>query len=401
MHARLVFDAGSRRGRATASVVISVDDPGGHPLLDLRQDPGEVRLDGRLLRADPFPRRDLGAGTDAGMRVLAEAVTPGRHRLEFDYPLDTPDATRAEPIGWRDGGVRFDLWMSDLYPGRYLEMWVPANLCHDRFALDVQVEVTGTDRPHRLFANGATRGEDRRFGVSYPDHYTSLSPLLTLAPADEVESLWRPVGAGVGPGRVVAVRHAEVDADLGSCAEDVAGWLAYLAARYGRWVHGEQFLAFVWGPGRGMEYDGATTASVEALEHEVFHSWFGRGVKPATAGDGWIDEAYTSWATSSRRAEGPRFNVAPLGLDHDPVELKPASPWARHTPVESYTAGAALFAGLADLMGGAGQLRSAMAGWYGANAGGLVSTDSLESHLTRASGVDVGPWFARYVHGRG
>jgi hypothetical protein len=42
-----------------------------------------------------------------------------------------------------------------------------------------------------------------------------------------------------------------------------------------------------------------------------------------------------------------------------------------------------------------------MADWYRANAGGLVSTDGLEAHLTGWSGVDVGPWFARYVHGRG
>ena len=35
-----------------------------------------------------------------------------------------------------------------------------------------------------------------------------------------------------------------------------------------------------------MEYDGATTAAVGAVEHEVLHSWFGRGIKPARASDG-------------------------------------------------------------------------------------------------------------------
>lgn len=157
----------------------------------------------------------------------------------------------------------------------------------------------------------------------------------------------------------------------------------------------------VWGPGRGMEYDGATTASVGALEHEVFHSWFGRGVKPASAGDGWIDEAWTSWATSTRRSEVPRFVAEPPGPDLAPTVLRPPSPWARHTPVEAYTVGARVFAAVADRIGGADRLRSAMAAWYAANAGGFDSTDGLLAHLQRWSGADLADLWDRYVHGRG
>jgi aminopeptidase N len=150
-----------------------------------------------------------------------------------------------------------------------------------------------------------------------------------------------------------------------------------------------------------MEYDGATTSAVGALEHETFHSWFGRGVKPARASDGWIDEAWTTWSTASRSSEIPRFAVQELGLDEDPVELYPAHPWSRHTPVDAYSSGARLFAGIADRLGGADRLRAAMADWYRANAGGLVTTDGLAAHLQAWSGIDIGPWWARYVHGRG
>ena len=59
-----------------------------------------------------------------------------------------------------------------------------------------------------------------------------------------------------------------------------------------------------------------------------------------------------------------------------------------------------LFAGLAFLFGGPERLRSAMAAWYQANAGRLVTTDGLAAHLKAWSGIDVGPWWARYVHGR-
>jgi hypothetical protein len=43
----------------------------------------------------------------------------------------------------------------DLEPGRYLEMWLPSNLCHDQLSIDLEVEVVGTARPHVLLANGA------------------------------------------------------------------------------------------------------------------------------------------------------------------------------------------------------------------------------------------------------
>jgi hypothetical protein len=200
---------------------------------------------------------------------------------------------------------------------------------------------------------------------------------------------------------LLCAKHAEVDADLGACEADIRSWLTYMTARYGGWVHGDTFWAFVWGPGRGMEYDGATTASVAALEHEVFHSWFGRGVKPARAGDGWIDEAWVSWATGTRRAGQPRFHSEELPLDDPPVELYPHQPWARHTPLAAYTEGARLFAGLAFLFGGPDRLRAAMADWYQANAGRAATTDGLAAHLNAWSGRDISPWWARYVHGRG
>jgi hypothetical protein len=200
---------------------------------------------------------------------------------------------------------------------------------------------------------------------------------------------------------VVCARHLDVDADLASVSADVGAWLTYLAARYGPWAHGAAFRAFVWGPGRGMEYDGATTASLGAMEHEVFHSWFGRGVKPATASDGWIDEAWTSWATSTRRSEQPRFGSEALGLDQPPVVLHPPSPWSRRTPVESYGHGARLFAGVAAQLGGPERLRSAMASWYRANAGGFVTTAGLAEHLSAWAELDLSPWWDRYVYGRG
>src|SRR5205085_3239658 len=122
------------------------------------------------------------------------------------------------------------------------------------------------------------------------------------------------------------------DADVPALADAAAGWLMDNVRTYGQFIHGSHLNAFVWDSTRGMEYDGATTSSAGALEHEVFHSWFGRGVKPASQNDGWIDEAYTTWPTASGRYEGERFAVGERGLDDDPVTLCPRHPCHRAPP---------------------------------------------------------------------
>jgi len=403
--ANLTFDVAAAEASAAATVDFTLEAADGCPALDLRQPLDALGLDGSALPGDAFSHADLGGGDGAEMRVLDRHLAAGTlHRLEVAYRLGLPAAEGACPIVWSSGGVRFDVYMSDLKPGRYLEMWIPANLCHDRFDLTVSMSVVGTDAAHTVITNGAEASlGSNRWKIAYGSGATSLSPMLVLAPSAEVEVL---TGAVSLPGRrrhleVRTARHCEVEADLASCQADIAGWLAANAARYGRWAHGSRFTAVVWAPGRGMEYDGATTASVAALEHEVFHSWFGRGIKPARASDGWIDEAWTSWATTTRRGEEGRFAEVDLGLDEPPVLLYPPQPWSRYTPVESYREGARLFAGFARRLGGAGRLRSAMADWYQANAGGLVTTAGLERHLKGWADTDLRPWFARYVHGQG
>ena len=210
------------------------------------------------------------------MRVLDRVLAAGsRHRLDLAYTLATPAATSAQEIGWGDGAVSFDLWMSDLHPGRYLEMWLPANLCHDRFALTLDVAIVGAGVEHAVLSNGAGRalgGGTTR--IEYPPHFTSLSPLLVVAPEPDFEIRRRQVAlAGrTEPVQLLTAAHAEAGADVDACEADIAGWLTHQAVRYGPWAHGSSFVAVLWGAGRGMEYDGGTTASVGALEHEVFHS---------------------------------------------------------------------------------------------------------------------------------
>jgi hypothetical protein len=45
----------------------------------------------------------------------------------------------------------------------------------------------------------------------------------------------------------------------------------------------------------GMEYAMATDAALPAIQHELLHSYFGRGIKNTDGNSGWLDEASVVW----------------------------------------------------------------------------------------------------------
>lgn len=389
--ATLSFDARVRVARAEATMRFMVDDPDEPNVFDLRQEIGKAWLD-RL----PLPVERL-ARTADGIRLVdaggsggpgrSGGLGPGEHELQVVYDLDVPDVESPLGVGWTSNtpGVVFDLWMSDLHPGRYLEQWLPAPLCHDRFQLRIELDLSGSSEAHAVFANGAYRHD----GVVYPDTFTALSPMLVVAPEARVEV--------IDSGGITVCKLAGPEIDLDLCHSQVRSFLDHNRETFGDYAFGDTFLAYVWGSTRGMEYDGATTSSVGALEHEVFHSWFGRGVKPATANDGWIDEAFTVWYTG-----GPpelRQRADAFDWDAPPVVLRPPGRFDRFTPREAYTVGARLFSGLAALLGGRDALVEAMAGLYRERMGEFVSTDELEACLVQAGGSQVTAAFDRWVHG--
>ena len=144
----------------------------------------------------------------------------------------------------------------------------------------------------------------------------------------------------------------------------------------------------------GMEYDGGCTAAPDALEHEVFHSWWARGLKPATQNDGWIDEAWTVYHDNGGAVE------TPFDFGEPPVLLSPRTPWSRATPVASYRLGARFFAGIAARIG-VDRLQEIMREFYRLHAPGLITTEQLEAHLLdRTNDETISGAFERWVYGR-
>ena len=381
VEAALSFDCRGGVARSETVVRFTVEDADAPTVFDLRQEIESAQLDGSALAVESL------APNANDVRELP-AVGEGDHELRLRYSLDLPRTTDPLPIGWTTNqpGLIFDLWMSDLHPGRYLESWIPAPLCHDRFALTIDLEISGTSLPHAVFANG----EYTATGVRYDPSFTSLSPMLVIAPESRVEV--------DETGGVTVAKLAGPEIDLGECNSMIREFLDHDREVFGEYAFGDTFLAYLWATTRGMEYDGATTSSVGALEHEVLHSWFGRGVKPAAANDGWIDEGFVVWYTAGPPRE--RRWAEPFDRAEPPVVLRPPGAYDRYTPRESYTAGPRFFAGIAALLDGADGLIEVMRRVYLERRGGFLSTDDLKYVLSEAAGQDLTWAFDRWVHGK-
>ena len=404
--ARLVFDTRSQTaaGEATVDFVHGVER--GYPLFDLRQPIHSLRLDGGAARRPAVAElRRFGVRRDQSLRVLRRALTPeSRHRLHVDYALLAPPLAASTRGGylpelrWGSAGggtVDFNFGFTDLGGGRYLEAWAPSNLLYDRFALRLDVEVRHTRVPHVLITNGTVTETGRNhWRVSYPETFTTCSPMLQLHPADRVEqdelAMELP---GARALRIEAWKfRSNTAVNLREQLGLAAGWLRRNDAAIGPYLHGGRFLAFLHQG--GMEYDGACTAAPDALEHEIFHSWWARGVKPASQNDGWIDEAWTVYHDDGGDGR-EAFDFA-----EPPLQLASRTPWNRATPIASYRRGARFFRGLAHRLG-VEPLHEAMREFYRLHAPGLITTGQLEAHLLdRTQDEVVARAFARWVWGR-
>ncbi len=394
--ARVHFDVETQQAAVVAEMTFAVIGQKGMPIFDLRQDISKASLDGEDLAVEKLAAHDFGDSSGT-MRVIEHPLEPGkRHVLRLEYPLGKPQSPSAQDIGWGAGTLEWDLYFTDLQPGRYLEMWFPANLIYDQFALELDVEVKGLTEPHHLVTNAAVREQGaHHWQLAFPDTMTAFSPMVVILPESAAERSSTQVKVGDRTISIDVCKRIAARASIDSVHQQVAKALKDFTKLSGPWPHGDRCTVFVWTGSRSMEYDGATTTSMGALRHELFHSWFGRGVKPASQNDAWFDEAWDVYA-----ADGARTDRKYLEAVAPPVTLSSANPWNRITPRGSYSYGAMFFGRLALLIGEE-ELKQMMAAYSQQQAHTITSTADLAIYLADKSGKpkQVVQLFDRYVYG--
>ena len=398
--AKVVLDATAKSALAEATMQFRTGPQDGHPIFDLRQTIVAATLDGAAVPPSALAMHDFGLGLGSGLRILEVELPPCTdHTLHLTYALNKPGAPNSRAITWLFGStrVKWDLWSSDLYPGRYLEQWFPANLVHDKFSFTLDIELKASNFEHTLVTNGVTEliGASH-WKVDYPPTFTALSPMLVLVANDRVFAETHELAlANDVKVTLDLYQDFDVGADLAAVTADITGYMNEFIASTGAYAHGDRLTVYIWNEAsRSMEYDGAATTRVDALAHELFHSWYGRGVKPASQNDGWIDEAWDMHSVDVG------FNGTPLDFNAPPVQLASPSPWNRITPDTAYFEGEQVFAGLAAMLG-IPPLRALMADFYAMHVLEVVTTRDLERHIYCASkDPQVLAAFHRFVYGK-
>jgi hypothetical protein len=398
--ATLTFDGATSSGTGDATLQFVHGPQNGNPIFDLRQTITGVWLDGAPLAAGKAAHHDFGGGPNAELRVVESVLAAGSaHTLRVTYSLGPPQASTAgsyQPAMTWSAGPRlaFNFGFTDLGAGRYLEAWVPANLIFDQFALDLELQVMNTAVAHMLITNGGvTSLGANHWSVSFPARFTALSTLLELRAADSVTSLTDTTTLPVS-GAAVTIetwKLAGSGVNLAGQITNLKTWLAENETFTGPYLHDGRFVTF-FNVG-GMEYEGGTTCTTGSVRHETFHSWWGRGAKPAAQTDGWWDEAWNVYHDLGFSGSLPFDFTDPV------VELSSRNPWVRVTPPGAYTSGERFFEGVASMVG-VTNLKSHLSAFYKQHEGRPTTTADMEAFLVCRSGepslVDA---YHRFVYG--
>ena len=376
----------------------------GFPVFDLRQEIRLAWLDGDALPPERLAHHDLGGGPNAEMRVIERSLSATtEHRLRLVADLGPPqvrtDKNRRPVLLWTDRKrLTFRFGFTDRRAARYLESWIPSNLIFDEFALTLNISVEQTNILHRIITNGEV--EDLGFNnwvVRFPDSTVSLDPLLEIMAADRLEST-RAMVSLPGSGRSVAVevwKERGDTTDLDAVLQTATEALPEYESRFGPYPQGERLVIMADANSEGMEYRGGATGDKGSLRHEIAHSWWGRGVRPASQPDSWFDEAWVVYAID--KEDGPRQGFRDTNGKR--IAIAPFTPWSRVTVLESYGIGSQLFGEIAAMIG-PDRTEGVMRDLFPRQYGKPLTTAALEEHFVRhVPRVETVELFHRVVYG--
>lgn len=396
VEASVVLDISKKSAPSAADMYFELSADG-MPLFDFRQEVKKMTLNGVKLDPALLGTHSAGAGGST-MRILHKELKAGqKYHLHFEYDMKKPIAPKSVDIDWGDGELHWDFLFTDLTPGRYLEQWFPANLIYDRFKFDLDLKLKGAKNKHQLVTNADTDviKKQKHWKLSFPANFTAFSHMLVLIPDSQVTRSSSEVEI---QGRTITIDVCKLNiakTPLKEVHQRTADHLKEFSAAPAMWPHGDRCTVFVWTGSRSMEYDGSTTTSIGALEHEIFHSWFGRGLKPVSQNDAWFDEAWTVWF-----ADGARFKASQLAAAQTPVALYSSNPYNRITSMHSYRSGAMLFSRLSQLLG-KDKLKELMQEFFHKHYATGASTEDMAQFLyKKTQNDDVLQLFHRFVYGR-
>jgi hypothetical protein len=365
------------RSLIATSVIEFESNAIGYPLVDLVPSPINVVLDGEITS---FSTVQL-PGTNSVMLRVNTIIGRGKHYLQVTNRIKTNVL-----FGLRSVASAF--WIRDLKDRMFLEQYIPSNLEYDQYQMTFDVNFIRKRKVRQdIYTNGdVTKVNDNRYIIKFPEYYTVSSPYFHTTRKGAMfkrTSTYTSITGREFP-IIVYARWPF----LKKFHQEAIDVMEELENDYGPWPH-KSLVAFNAGLG-GMEHSGATMTSFGALDHEMIHSYFAKGVMPANGNSGWIDEAIASWRDRGYPQKTlPGFVGTNMGAH---------SPYTRSTDRRAYGDGSSFMAYLDYRLSNKGGLKSFLKGYFEAYKHTLITTEHFKNNLEFFLGEDLDQEFNQYVY---
>lgn len=261
----------------------------GLPIFDIINEPTKVLIDGVSAEAPEV----LTPEKESTVRVIQKHIQAGFHHMHIEAPLSLL-------LEFKSDSVHSAFWLGDMKTRRFLERYIPANFEFDHVKMTFTVEFIGGSKKQKIYANGEISPlSETKFQIRFPEHFTCSSVFFHTVPEDHTSEIQFNVKSLDGrelPILIYAPKNSPEGTPtfLQEMKEETLKVINELEADYGAFPH-PSILIYTIPSGGGMEYCGATMTEKRVIGHELFHSYFARGVMPANGNSAWVDEGLATW----------------------------------------------------------------------------------------------------------
>lgn len=381
---KILYDFRSKRVLVSSRIEFE-SSQAGNPVFDIKPNPFNLKIDGQKITQSLVNV----PGKVSKVRVLNRNIPKGSHVLEMqNYILDNVYFEK-NPLQY----VSSAFWIRDLTDRMFLEQYVPSNLEFDQYQMNLYVKFEGfQDLDQDIFTNGKlTQISENSWKIEFPDYFTVSCPFFHTTRANWMKR--KDFNYQSIDGREIPITvYSPTQTRTNAFEKATKKYMAELEADYGAWGH-PSFVAYgtVTGTG-GMEHAGATASSIGALDHEMLHSYFAKGVMAANGNSGWIDEAIASWRDKGYPTyTTPGFSGSNLGAH---------SLYTRKTDDRAYDLGAKFMAYLDYRLGNQGGLKNFLKGYFKAYNHTMITTEHFKNNLQFFTGIDFHEEFWTYIWGK-
>jgi hypothetical protein len=359
-----------------------LSDKEGMPVFDLIPDPKNAKLDG-----EPVSIIETESPDGSKLRQILSNVKPGEHILEIENTF-----TKNVQYNYITRRVSSAFWLRDLRYRMFLEQYIPSNFEFDQYQMTFNLKFSGTSKAAQdIYTNGdLTQTSANSYKIVFPEYYTVSCPYFHTTPKGQKKRLDFTYKSVDGRDLPVTVYTSWWSTPV-KFKNEAIKIFKELEADYGPWGH-KGLVAYETIPGTGgMEHSGATQTSLKALDHEMLHSYFAKGVMPANGNTGWIDEAIASWRDRGyQRKPLPNFSGSNLGT---------GSVYKRNTDDRAYALGAEFMAFLDYQLQDRGGLKAFLRGYFAAYKHTVITQEHFKNNLEFFSGLDLTDAFTTYIWG--